>query len=110
MMHKSSNVQFIEQQGHKAFAVIPYDEYVKLIEKDEPGIPHEVVGMVIKKNMTLLKAWRKYLGKTQKEIAQAAGLSQAAVSQMEKTENPRTETLEKLAKAMGLEVSQLEDV
>ena len=109
-MHLTSSVQFIEQEGHRAFAVIPYDEYVKLTDKDDPGVPHEVVGMVIKKNMTLLKAWRKYLGKTQKEVAKAAGLTQAAVSQMEKTENPRSETLEKLAKAMELAVSQLEDV
>ena len=76
----------------------------------EDAIPHEVVGLVIKKEMNLVKAWRTYLGLTQREIAKRAGISQAALSQMEKSTNTlRTPTLEKLAEAMGIGVEQLQD-
>lgn len=105
-----TNIQYIEQNGKPVFAVIPYDEYIKLLPSEDVTIPHEVVGLVIKKGMNLVKAWRIYLGITQSEIAKKAGITQAALSQMENTENTlRTATLEKLAKAMGLSVDQLKD-
>jgi DNA-binding XRE family transcriptional regulator len=109
-MKTPTNIQYIEQNGKPVFAVIPYDEYIKLLPSKEVTIPHEVVGLVIKKGMNLVKAWRTYLGITQSEIAKKAGITQAALSQMENTENTlRTATLEKLAKAMGLSVDQLKD-
>jgi len=105
-----TNIQYIEQNGKPAFAVIPYDEYIKLLPSEDVTIPHEVVGLVIKKGMNLVKAWRTHLGLTQSEIAKKAGITQAALSQMENTENTlRTATLEKLAKAMNLSVDQLND-
>jgi len=109
-MKAPTNIQYIEQNGKPAFVVIPYDEYIKWLPVEEDSIPHEVAELVIKKNMNLVKAWRTYLGKTQSEIAKKAGISQAALSQMEKTDNPlRNATLEKLAIAMGLSVEQLKD-
>ncbi len=105
-----TNVQFIEQNGKPAFAVIPYDEYLKFLPGEDVTIPHEVVGLVVKKGMNLVKAWRAHLGMTQAEVAERAAISQAALSQMEKSENKlRTATLEKLAGAMGLSVEQLRD-
>ncbi len=109
-MNTLTNVQFIEQNGKPAFAVIPYDEYLKLLPSEDVTIPHEVVGLVIKKGMNLVKAWRVHLGMTQAEVAEKAAISQAALSQMEKSENKlRTATLEKLSGAMGLSVEQLRD-
>ena len=103
-------MKYIEQNGKPVFAVIPYDEYIKLLPPEDVTIPHEVVSLVIKKRMNLVKAWRIYLGFTQSEIARKAGITQAALSQMEKSENTlRTSTLEKLAKAMDLSVEQLKD-
>ena len=105
-----TNIQYIEQNGKPVFAVIPFDEYIKLLPSEVVTIPHEVVGLVVKKGMNLVKAWRTYLGITQSEIAKKAGITQAALSQMENTENTlRTATLKKLAKAMGLSVDQLKD-
>jgi len=105
-----TNIQYIEQNGKPVYAVIPYDEYIKLLPPEDVTIPHEVVKLVIKKGMNLVKAWRTYLGITQSEIAKKTGITQAALSQMEHTENTlRTATLEKLAKAMGLSVDQLKD-
>ena len=80
------------------------------LRDEETTIPHEVVGMVVKKGMNLVKAWRTYLGMTQAEVAKKASITQAALSQMEKTDNElRTATLEKLADAMGLSVEHLTD-
>ena len=105
-----TNVQFIEQNGKPTFAVIPYEEYLKLLPPEDVAIPHEVVGLVVRGGMNLVKAWRTYLGLTQAQVAKKAGISQAALSQMEKGEkNLRTKTLEKLSAAMGLDVEQLRD-
>jgi DNA-binding XRE family transcriptional regulator len=109
-MSRPTNIQIIKQNGKPAFAVIPYEEYLKLLPPEEVTIPHQVVGLVIKKSMNLVKAWRTYLHMTQAEVAKKAGISQAALSQMEKTENRlRSGTLEKLADAMGIAVEQLKD-
>ena len=90
--------------------MIPFDEYIKLLPAEEATIPHEVVGLIINKGMNLVKAWRTYLGITQSEIAKKAGISPAALSQMENTDNSlRTATLEKLAIAMNLSLDQLID-
>ena len=106
-----TDVQIIKKDGKPAFAVIPYEEYLRLLPKDEDEtVPHEVVGLVIKKGMNLVKAWRTHLGLTQREVAKRAGISQAALSQMEKSANElRTATLEKLARAMGISAEQLRD-
>ena len=109
-MSTLTNIQIIEQNGKPAFAVIPYDEYLKLLPDEDVTIPHEVVRLVVKKGMNLVKAWRAYLGMTQTEVAKKAGISQAALSQMEKSGNKlRTATLEKLARVMDLSVEQLKD-
>ena len=81
------------------------------VPKDEDEtVPHEVVGLVIKKEMNLVKAWRTHLVLTQREVAKRAGISQAALSQMGKSTNElRTTTLEKLARAMGISAEQLQD-
>ncbi|MBC2711074.1 MAG: helix-turn-helix transcriptional regulator [Desulfosarcina sp.] len=111
--HTLNNVQVISRDGKPEYAVVPYIEYLHLLDKAEDNttlIPHEVVERVIEKEFNLLKAWRKYLGLTQKEIAGRAGITQSALSQMERMEiNHRTATLEKLAMAMKIETSQLVD-
>ncbi len=109
-MSALTDVQFIEQNGKPVFVVIPYEDYIKMLPSEEVTIPHEVVGLVMKKGMNLVKAWRTYLRMTQTVVAKKAGISQAALSQMEKSENGlRTATLEKLANAMGLSVEQIKD-
>lgn len=108
----TNNVQIIEQSGKPAFAVIPYDDYLELTEQkrdNEALIPHEVVGLVIKNNWNLAKAWRKHLGISQKELSKKANISQSALSQMENSDNLKSKTLEKLAKALGINADQLID-
>lgn len=107
----TNNVQVITQGGKPAFAVIPYDDYLQLTGKrdKEATIPHEVVGMMIENDWNLVKAWRKHLGLSQEVLAKKAGISQPALSQMERSDNLRDATLEKLALAMGLQTEQLVD-
>jgi DNA-binding XRE family transcriptional regulator len=112
MSAHTNNVQVIRQNGVPAFAVIPYDEYLAMLpENMEPdSVPREVAEKAILEDMPLIKAWRLHLGLTQKEVAKKAGITQAALSQMERAENTnRTATMEKLALALGVSVAQVQD-
>lgn len=72
------------------------------------AVPHEVISLTVCKGFTLLRAWREYLGLTQVEVARSAGITQAALSQMESGEKSlRKATREKLAQAMGLNPEQV---
>ncbi|MEW6693817.1 transcriptional regulator, y4mF family [Tepidimonas thermarum] len=95
--------------GRPAFVVVPYDQFVALYGRDERDlIPNEVAGMILRDGMTPARAWREHLGLTQAEVARRAGMSQAALSQIESGEHkPRKATREKLAKALGITVEQL---
>ena len=113
-MNAPINPQIIKKDGMPAFAVIPWDEYEKLIaipKREEPDIyfPHEVV----KNNAlgdSLIKAWRKYLGITQVKLADLANMKQSSLARIESGKNkPKFDTLKKLAKAMNIETVQLID-
>ncbi len=57
---------------------------------------------------SLIKAWRKYKGMTQKELAQKAGIWQPALTRMEKPDTmPRKSSLIKPAEAMEISAEQL---
>lgn len=102
------------KDGLPAFVIIPYEEYLRvfagkhLIAND--NIPHEVVGLTIKKGYSLVRAWREYLKLTQKEVAGRMGVTQAALSQIESgRQKLRKDTLKKLAKALNLTEEQLRE-
>lgn len=104
------NYQTIYERGKPAFAVIPYQEFIKICpeaQQDE-NIPHEVVRRMVKNNQSRIRAWREYLGLTQAEVARAMNISQAALSQMEVPGlRLRKDTLKKLADSMGISIHQL---
>ena len=101
------NWQLIEKDGKPAFAVLPYEQYLTLIS-DEPVFPHEVVGLEIKYD-NIIKAWREYLKISQKELAARVGITQAALSQMEKPgAKPHGATLQKIAAAIKIAPELLE--
>ena len=52
--------------------------------------PIEVAEMHAVKKYSLIKAWRIFKKKTQKEMAQAMGITQGAFSQIEKNANNQT--------------------
>ena len=109
MSGRINNVQIIQQGGVPAFAVIPYDEYLALTattNEDEITFPNEVVEMNLKGD-SLIKAWRKYKKMTQGDLAEKMGISQGAVSQLEKSESPHKSSIKSAAVAMGLRPEHL---
>lgn len=106
----STDIQFINgPDGLPAFVVMPYARYVREHAIEQRLIPNEVVRMNIMDEMPMAKAWRKHLGLTQAEVAERAGISQAALTQMESGQHhPRKATLVKLAAALGIAVEQLQ--
>jgi len=97
------------EDGKPAFVVVPYAQFRRMTGGFTPGtVPNAVVGMAFEDGMSPTKAWREYLRLTQAEIATRMGVSQAAYAQMEKAKRPRKATLAKLAKALGIEVEQLD--
>lgn len=107
-MNTPIDFQIIKENGKPAFAVIPYKEFLRLVEP-EPTIPHEVVSMTLREDMSLIKAWRKYLRLSQKEVAKRMGITQAGLSQIENSERHKPETLNHIAKALDLDLDQLHD-
>lgn len=120
-MIEHTRIQTLYQGGLPAFVVLPFSDFARehpteaeVIKAAKPwvpeggGVPHTVVGKVIKEGQTYLRAWREYLGFTQAEIAEKAGITQAALSQMESGESKlRKATRVKLAAVMGLNEEQL---
>lgn len=121
------NIRFITDENNvRQAVVIPVELFNKLViaadlddlyepvqytpgKHDSETIPHEVVGFQIKKNVTLRAAWRLYRGLSQEAVAEALGISQAAVANMEKRTRPQQMTLEKLARLYNCRVTQLLD-
>lgn len=119
-MIELTRIQTIYQSGMPVFVVLPFIDFEREHPKEaaliapktpwvpDTGIPHAVVGFTVKQDMTLLRAWREYLGFTQAEVADKAGITQAALSQMESGESKlRKATRIKLAAAMGINPEQL---
>jgi transcriptional regulator with XRE-family HTH domain len=56
-----------------------------------------------------VKAWREHLKMTQAQVAEGAGMAQAAIARIEQGgSTPRKTTLAKLAQAMGLSLRQVD--
>lgn len=109
-MSAHTNHQIIhDEDGAPAYVVLPYLEYLAVVDQpdDDVTFPHDVVGMHCN-GMPLIKAWRKYLKLTQTEVASKLNITQAAYSQIEKSK-PHKATLEKVAKALNIQVEQLMD-
>lgn len=77
-------------------------------KKDEKiTVPLDVAEMHVIEGFSLIKAWRIYQKKTQREVAQTMGITQGAFSQMEKSQTNQRETLQKIAAVFGISPMQL---
>lgn len=72
------------------------------------AIPSEVVSLIFDNGFTPARAWREFLQLSQEECARKLGISQAAYSQLETSNNPRKTTRNKLATALGINPEQLD--
>ena len=100
-----------DKDGHPRFAVLPFADYQALLHnKPEalPGIPLEVVDKALEHKQSAARAWRDYLNLTQTEVAQRMGITQGSYAQLEAKKTVRKSSREKIAKALGIDESQLD--
>jgi DNA-binding XRE family transcriptional regulator len=96
------SVQIIENDGIPEYAVVPIADYRALIEKaemlddvaafdkaeaalaagEDELVPSDIADSLLA-NVNAVKVWREYRGMSQAALADAAGLSQAYIAQIE---------------------------
>jgi ribosome-binding protein aMBF1 (putative translation factor) len=101
-----TEAQIIHQDGKPAFAVLPISEYEALLNRrgeKRATLPHAVVKSNVQDGESLLRAWRRWLGWSQSELAERAGVTQAQIARFETGRGiPRADTLLRLSNAMGV--------
>jgi len=95
------NVQIIENNGEPEWAVVPYDEYRRMVEAledkadaatldaaarrlsagEEESLPAEMVARLLEESP--YRVWREYRGLTLENVAAAAGVTRGYVSMIE---------------------------
>lgn len=119
------NVQYIsDENGEIQFAILPIEEYRSLVdddndeewedvpyeasEFDDVSLPFAIADIITSKNVSAIAAWRIYRGLTQAQAAEKAGISQAALSQIEKAgTRPQAKTREQFAAIYDCRPEQL---
>jgi DNA-binding XRE family transcriptional regulator len=120
------NVQVIEKNGKPEWAIIPYEEYQRLLEeaemlqdiqaydeaklsvaRGEELIPSEVTFAILD-GESPIRVWREYRGMTQQQVAEKAGISKPYLSQLESgRRRGTTEALSAVARALGVSLEDL---
>lgn len=116
------SAQIIEKDGKPEYAIVPYGEYLQLIEaaesKDdlalfrdamdaiEEAVPAEVVNRLLS-GENAVKVWREYRGLTQKDLADACAISDAYISQIESGKPASLKVTSAIAHTLGVELSDL---
>lgn len=119
------SAQILEKNGKPEFAVIPIEEYKKLLElaedaedigaadrvmnsDDEELIPHEIAIRLIKGNEHPLLIWREYRGMTQGDLADKAGIGKSYISQIESGKKPGSvAVLADIAQALDVDIDDI---
>ncbi|UQZ90201.1 transcriptional regulator [Deltaproteobacteria bacterium Smac51] len=110
--HTNKHQIVTDHGGVPVAVVLPYSDYLRLLhpELNDPSFPHDVVEKNIIEGKTLIQSWREHLDLTQEEAAKRMGVKQSSYQQLEKkTARPRKTTIEKVAKAFGIDVRLLEE-
>lgn len=105
--------QIIEDNGHPLFVLVPYKEYLSLIDEasgEDVAVPLAVSKAANMEDKSLVRAWREYKGLSQADVAKRLGVSRPAYAQMEeKGANLRTTTMHRLAAALEVRWEQLQE-
>lgn len=120
------SVQIIKRDGNPEWAVIPYKDYLRLIEEaemlqdirdfdiakeaieqGEELIPSEVTYAILD-GENPIRVWRKYRGLTQQQLGEAVGISKPYLSQIESGKRTGTaEVLTAIANALNLTLDDI---
>jgi DNA-binding XRE family transcriptional regulator len=121
------DIQIIERDGKPEWAVLPYEEYLELIEQTElledirdfdrisaaiesgkeELIPSEVVYAILD-GENPIKIWREYRKLTQQQLADTVGISKPYLSQIETGKRTgKTEMLSAIAKALDVSLDEV---
>lgn len=119
--------QVISENGKPVYAVLPYPEYLLLVERaemlddiqsfddaknsiakgEEELIPASVIN-ALAKGENPIKVWREYRQFTQQQIAEKAGISVPYVSQLETEKRQASlEIMRKLASVLNVDIEEL---
>lgn len=121
------SVQIIEKNGRPEWAVLPYEEYQRLVAEaemlqdirdydeikvalasgEEELIPSEVTYALLD-GENPIRVWREYRGLTQQQVATQAGISKPYLSQLESGQRKgTTQVLAEIAKALNVSLGDL---
>lgn len=121
------SVQIIEKNGRPEWAVLPYEEYQRLVAEaemlqdirdydeikvalangEEELIPSEVTYALLD-GENPIRVWREYRGLTQQQVATQAGISKPYLSQFESGQRKgTTQVLAEIAKALSVSLGDL---
>lgn len=119
-----SQIQFIERNGRREFAILPIEVFERLAEliedaedaalfdaamKHDDGfrIPAEVANALLD-GANPVKVWREHRGLTQEALARTAGISKAYLCQIETGKRQgAVKTLAALARALKVSLDDL---
>lgn len=120
-------IQIIERDGKPEWAILPYEDYLHLIEQaelledirdfdsisaaiergDEELIPAKVVNAILD-GQNPIKVWREYRGLTQQQVADAAQISKPYLSQIETGKRTgTTDVLSAIAEVLNISLEQI---
>ena len=120
-------VQIIEKDGKPEWAVLPYEEYERLLADvemlhdiraydkvkqalavgEEELIPDYMVGQLLDSENPI-RVWREYRALTQAKLARAAGISTAYLSQLESGKRVGTaDVLSRIARSLNVTVDDI---
>lgn len=121
-------IPIIEEEGKPEYAVIPYDEYQKLLESaedaidladadtavrelargDDERVPAEITERLLSGDEHPLKIWREHRGMTQEALGATANVGKSYISQIEAFKKAgSTRVLRALAGAIDVDVDDL---
>jgi len=121
------NVQVIEREGKPEWAILPYEDFLQLMEQaemlqdisdydqivkavesgEEETVPSELAYALIE-GKNPIKAWREYRHLSQKQLADSAGISIPFLSQIESGKRKASiSIMVRLAKALQVRVDDL---
>jgi ribosome-binding protein aMBF1 (putative translation factor) len=122
------SVQVIKKDGEPEWAVLPYEEYERLVQEaemlqdvraydeakktvaaGEELVPSEVTYAILDGGNPV-RVWREYRGLSRKQLAEASGLGTPYLSQIETGKKQASpEALAAIAKGLGVEPDDIVD-